>query len=124
MDELGFEDVSGTTKVLGEEKEKIVDLTDADMSAFDGDAMHLEDIVDENIIIYEFENRPSTFNDGMFMVIQIALDGEKSVLITGSKVLRKDLERNEEKLPFRCKVIATVARSGMTYYQLAAPTPK
>ena len=70
-----FVDTGGNTEVVGEKKE-IVDLTDADtLSAFDGETLHLEDIVDENIIVYEFENRPSTFNDGMFMVIQIALDG-------------------------------------------------
>ena len=120
VDELGFVDMNGDTKALGEKA--IVDLTDADtLSTFDGETLHLEDVVDENIIVYEFENRPSTFNDGEFMVIQVELDGEKAVLITGSEVMRKDMERNAEKLPFRCKVIATIARSGMTYYQLAPP---
>ena len=113
-----FRDIGDTE--VGEKE--IVDLTDEDtLSVFEGDTLHLEDVVDENIVVYAFEDRPSTFNDGMFMVIQIAAEGEKAVLITGSEVLRKDLERNKNKMPFRCKIIETVARSGMTYYQLAAP---
>ena len=102
----------------------VTDLTDTDVtSTFDGDSVHLEDIADQNIVVYGFETRPSSFTDGDFFVIQIGYNGERQVLITGSTVLEKDLHRNEDRMPYRCKIIPVQAqRSRMTYYTMAKPT--
>ena len=110
-----------------EEKEKedgtVTDLTDDDVTTtFDGESVHLEDIVDENIVVYNFETRPSSFTSGDFFVIQIGLKGERQALITGSTVLAKDLYQNEDKMPYRCRIVPVRAqRSGMTYYTMAKP---
>ena len=107
-----------------EDSDQITDLTDSDItSTFNGDSVHLEDVADQNIVIYDFEERPSSFTDGNFFVIQIGHEGERQVLITGSEVLAKDLRRNEAKMPYKCRIVPVQAqRSRMTYYTMAKPT--
>ena len=101
---------------------EIYDLTDEDMPTqlFDGERMDMEDVLDRPIIVKDMEIRPSSFSEGDYIILQIELDGDPRVVLTGSLVLVRQLKEKADKIPFRCRIIAQQsAQSKYKYYTLA-----
>ena len=105
----------------------IYDLTDDDMpkQLFDGERIGVDEILDKSIIIRDMATRPSSFSDGDYAILQIEIDGELHVVLTGSAVLVQQIKEKADKMPFRCKVIEQQsARSKYKYYTITPAIAK
>ena len=103
----------------------VYDLTDNDMPTqmFDGEKIDMDEILDETIIIRDMTTRPSSFSEGDYAILQIEVDGELRVALTGSKVLIKQINEKADRMPFRCKVIEQKStQTKYSYYTLAPMT--
>ena len=100
----------------------IYDLTDNDMPTqlFDGERIGIDEILDKPIIIRDIETRPSSFGKGDYAILQVEIEGELHVVLTGSEVLVRQIKEKADKLPFRCRIIEQQStRSKYKYYTLA-----
>ena len=100
----------------------IYNITDDDMptQTFDGERISMDEILDKSIIIRDMETRPSSFSEGDYVILQIEIDGELCVVLTGSEVLVRQIKEKSDKMPFRCKVLEQQSsRSKYKYYTLA-----
>ena len=103
----------------------VYDLTDDDVSTqmFDGERIDMEDVLGEPIVIRDMVTRPSSFSEGDYAILQIEMGGELRVVLTGSKVLVKQVSEKADRMPFRCKVIEQQStKSKYKYYTLAPAT--
>ena len=102
--------------------DEIRDLEENDIitpTMFNGDQIDTADVLDKEIVIYDYATRPSQFSEGDFAIVQIEIGGEKRVLMTGAKVLMKSLEKNNEKMPYRCRIIGIKSpKSHRTYFAM------
>ena len=106
---------------------RIYDLTEDDTTTqlFNGERIDMEDILDKSIIIKDMEIRPSSFSDGDYIILQVEIDGELHVVLTGSEVLVRQIKEKADKMPLRCKVIEQQStRSKYKYYTLAPARAK
>ena len=90
---------------------------------FDGDVVKIDDILNQNIIVYDFITRPSQFSEGDYVIMQLGVDGEKQVCMTGSQVVIGNLRNNSELMPYRCRITEMVSpKSHRKYYVIARAT--
>ena len=102
--------------------DEVYDLTENDMPTqmFDGERISMDEILDKSIIVRDMTTRPSSFSEGDYAILQIEMDNELRVILTGSGVLVKQVKEKADRIPFRCKVIEQKsAKSKYTYYTLA-----
>ena len=102
--------------------DSIYDITENDMPTqmFDGERIGIDEILDKTIIVRNVETRPSSFNEGDYAILQVEIDEERHVVLTGSKVLVKQIKDKADRMPFRCKIIEQKStQSKYTYYTLA-----
>ncbi len=85
-----------------------------DEKPMDGPKVALSSILNREIIVTDFRAGNSKFNDRSCLTIAFELDGEKHVTFTGSDVLRNQLSKHKDKLPF----YATIVRRGR-YFSLS-----
>ena len=92
--------------------DEIYDLTDADVKGdFDnvGDRITIDEILEKEIVIYEYSLKPSLFHNGDYATVLVDLyedDGltDKRVLFTSSKVLIEQLEKFKAKMPYKTMI--------------------
>lgn len=104
--------------------QEIVDLTEDDFGkTFEGDRITKDELLGKNFVIKDYEIRESTFADtNKYAIIQIELDGEPYVLMTGSNVLIGDLEKFKNRMPYRCSLEKRKStKTKFTYYSLRSP---
>ena len=103
-------------------QEKIYDLTEADLPDpnVSGESIDIDEILGVNLIIKGMDTRPSKFSDGDYAIIPIEVDGEQRVVMSGSKVLMRQIKEEEKKIPFRCVIMKQKSSaSDYEYYTLA-----
>ena len=71
----------------------------------EGKKRRMEEIFNLELLVTAFRVDPSKKNAGECLTIQFELNGEKQVIFTGSDVLKNQLKRYEDKLPFLTKII-------------------
>lgn|SRR3990167_3436363 len=89
-----------------------------DEKILDGDKIKIDDILNEEIVIYNYRVRESRYSkneSGKYLTLQISMKGNmgKKVVFTGSDVLIEQMERYGSNLPFEA-VIRKINR----YYTL------
>jgi len=67
---------------------------------FIGDKIKLNDLVDREIIIESYKIDKSKYNDGQCLSLQIVFDNQKRVVFSGSEVIKDQVVKYQEKLPF------------------------
>lgn len=78
-------------------------------SRLEGEKVKLDSILNQDIIIHDFNIAPSSFSknkSGNYIMIQFSIKGkeEKSVLFTGSDVLIDQLQRYKDEMPFQVQI--------------------
>ena len=104
----------------------IYDITESDMPTqmFDGERIDMDEILDKTIIIRNVETRPSSFGEGDYAILQVEIDEELHVVLTGSKVLVKQIKDKTDRMPFRCKIIEQKSTQSKYKYYTLAPVDK
>lgn len=72
-------------------------------SDFSGPKLHIEDVLNREITIYDFKIQQSKikeYTSGEYVIFQIKIDGKSHVLFSSSKVLRSLIIQYKDKLPF------------------------
>lgn len=79
----------------------------ADEKPLAGEKLRIKDILGKEIIIKAFRITASKYpNDtGDCLMLQYELDGEEHVTFTGSKVLMNQVQKYQEHIPFKTKLI-------------------
>lgn len=76
----------------------------SDEKVLEGDKMKINDILNEDLIILGYKINNSKFNDKECLTIQFELNEIKHVLFTGSAVLKNQIEKYKDKIPFKAKI--------------------
>ena len=68
----------------------------------DGDKIKLDSILNQEITITGYSTKRSKFDDnsGKCLTVQFEMNGLTQIFFTGSEVLRDQLERYEDEIPF------------------------
>jgi hypothetical protein len=77
----------------------------ADPHALEGGKVKIGDVLDKEILIVNYRITPSNKNSGQCLTIQFELNREKHVIFTGSSVLKNQLEKYKDKLPFLASIV-------------------
>lgn len=74
--------------------------------ALDGDKVKLDTILNQEITVTGFSTKRSKFDDnsGKCLTVQFEMNGQKQIFFTGSDVLRDQLERYEDEIPFMATI--------------------
>jgi hypothetical protein len=101
----------------------IYDITEDDVDkTYNEDSINIKEILGKRIVIYNFELRPSLFNEGDYAIIQIGINEDHGItdrrlLMTSSRVLIEQLKRFMVKMPFRC-IINKIKGGKWSYYSI------
>ncbi len=80
--------------------------------ALDGDKIPLSDVLNQEIIILNYRKSKSKKRENTeYITIQIEHDGKRRVIFTGSEVLKNQLEKYKDHLPFQ-----TIIKKINTFY--------
>ena len=75
------------------------------VNAFIGEKIKIERILNKEIIVHDFEIKPSKF-DGEVLTLQIQVSEEKLIVFTGSKVLIDIVKRvPKSDFPFKTTIV-------------------
>ncbi len=66
----------------------------------EGEKVNVEDILNKEILVTDFQFRQSHYHKGDYMILQFRNDGELKVVFTATEVVKKQLERHKDQLPF------------------------
>jgi len=81
---------------------------------FDGDKIHINDVINMEINIIAYRVADSKYTDRKCLTLQIEFENNKHIIFTGSTVLIDQLEKYKEQLPF-----ITTIRKIKKYYTLS-----
>lgn len=72
----------------------------------EGDKIPIEEVMNKEIVVTSFRVQPSKFNkgDGQVMTLQIDVNNEKRIIFTSSVVLRNQVQKYQEQLPFIAQI--------------------
>lgn len=77
----------------------------ADEDSFEGKKIRIDELLDKDIQVISFKVTPSKHNDDKeCTTIQLRVDGVPFVLFTGSEVLKNQLQKYADKLPFEATI--------------------
>lgn len=82
-----------------------------DKVPFEGNKISINDLCGREISVHNYHIKNSKFKEGLYAEVQVMVDGEWRVFFTGSKVIRDQLERYRDKLPF----VTTIKLVGKYY---------
>lgn len=71
-----------------------------EQSPLEGSKLKLEDIVNKEILVLGYRVKPSKYGKAPCVTIQFVLNEEKHILFTGSTILKEQLEKYNDQLPF------------------------
>ena len=69
-------------------------------SQFEGKKISIEDILNIEITIIDFNIKKSKIKDGNYVTLQIEINGKRRIVFTGSVVLAKQCEKYKNMFPF------------------------
>lgn len=72
---------------------------------FSGDRIPITSILNKYIEILDYRIEKSKINEGDFLIMQVKLDGQNCVVITGSNVLKRQIKKYESHLPFGATIV-------------------
>jgi len=77
---------------------------------FKGEQMKLNELLNKEIKILNFKVQESQYKDKndeikFYTTINFELDGEQHILFTGSDVLRNQLEKYKDEIPFMATIV-------------------
>ena len=101
------------------------DISEFWVPKFEGDKVKISELVDKDVIILDFEARPSQYYEGKFYVIvQIEYEGNKKVFTTTAAAIVGSLKWLKERKAFpgrvRAKIIQELSTKGRKQYKLAS----
>jgi len=73
--------------------------------ALEGEKVHLDTVLDKEILITNFRISKSKFNERDYITIQFNNGGKVFVVFTGSEVLTNQLKKYRDKLPFYTTIV-------------------
>ncbi len=73
--------------------------------ALEGEKVHLDTVLDKEILITNFRTSKSKFNERDYITIQFNDGGKLFVVFTGSEVLTNQLKKYKDKLPFYTTIV-------------------
>ena len=76
-----------------------------DGAPLEGDKCRIEDVLNLELLITAYRINKSKKNEGDCLTLQFEFEDEKKVVFTGSEVLRKQVEKYQDRLPFLAKII-------------------
>lgn len=77
----------------------------ADEDSFEGEKIRIDDLLNKDIQVISFKVTPSKHNNGKeCTAIQLRIDEIPFVLFTGSEVLKGQLQKYSDKLPFEATI--------------------
>ncbi len=79
-----------------------------DQKILDGEKMPINNVLDRDLVVLNFSERNSKYAkqaDDKYIIIQIMLDGVNKVIFTASEVLREQLIKYRDMLPFSAQII-------------------
>ena len=82
-------------------------------TVLDGDKIRMDDVINEEIIILDYNIKESKLKDGDYLTLQISKSDKKHVIFTGSNVLIDQIEKYKDEIPF-----VTTIRKINKYYSL------
>lgn len=72
-----------------------------EIKLFEGDKKKIEDILNQEILIIDFEMKDSKHhNNSQYITIQFKIDDETFIMFNGSRVLAEQLEKYKDNIPF------------------------
>ncbi|MFP4042620.1 MAG: hypothetical protein ACOCTU_07010 [Bacteroidota bacterium] len=79
----------------------------ADNRQLEGDKINIDEVLNKEVIIKNYNVKESKFNigDKFYMTLQVEIQGVNYVIFTSSVVLRNQLEKYREELPFIASLI-------------------
>ena len=79
----------------------------AETRQLEGDKAGINDVLNRELIVHDFRVSESKYNigDNFYTTLQVELESRKRVVFTSSVVLRNQLEKYREELPFVAKII-------------------
>ena len=79
----------------------------ADSRQLEGDKISIDKILNKEVIVKNFTIKESKYNigDNFYMTMQIEIERINHIVFTSSIVLRNQLEKYKEELPFIAKVV-------------------
>jgi len=82
-------------------------------TVLDGDKIRMDDVINEEIIILDYNIKESKLKDGDYLTLQISKSDKKHVIFTGSHVLIDQIKKYKDEIPF-----LTTIRKINKYYSL------
>lgn len=74
-------------------------------SPLEGDKCKIDDILNLEILLTAYRITKSKKNEGDCLTLQFEHNGQKRVIFTGSDVLRTQVERYKDNLPFITRIV-------------------
>jgi len=82
------------------------DIADAEeIGGLEGEKVKIESILDKEVLITNFQLRQSHYQKGDYMILQFQSGGGLKVAFTASEVIRKQVDKHKDQLPFRGTII-------------------
>ena len=82
------------------------DFADEDeRGGLEGEKVSIKDILDKEILITAFQFRQSHYYGGDYMILQFQNGNGLQVVFTATEVVKKQLERHKDQLPFYGTII-------------------
>lgn len=99
---------------------------DAAPEEFEGDIVTIDQLVGYLVMFQDFQERPSSYDEGIYMFVQVQVGDDSFILRTGSRPVCGSIKHMKHlgKIPFRAFVVQGQGRAGRPYYALAGPTPE
>ena len=71
-----------------------------EIGGLEGKKANIESILNKEVLITDFQFRKSHYRDEDYMIVQFENGNDLRVIFTAAGVIRKQLERHRDKLPF------------------------
>ena len=77
-------------------------------AVLDGRKVSINNVLGKQLIVLGYAERNSRFaksNDGTYIILQIEIDGERLVVFTAASIIRDQLNKYRDKLPFKATIV-------------------
>lgn len=71
-----------------------------EMGGLEGDKVKIDSILNKEILITDYQLRTSHFKEDSYIIIQFHDEGGFKVIFTAASVIRKQIERHKDRIPF------------------------
>jgi hypothetical protein len=88
--------------------QRFSDFAIAESGPFSGEKIGIEDVLDKEVVVTDFAVRPSKIKKNAgedCLYLQLKMNGRTRMMITGSKVLMKQIKTYQSHIPFAARII-------------------